>query len=282
MPRKTPETKPKSKGLHPSIIVAVITLIGTIVTALLSASSTAKTVPGFLLVLGSVLFIGSILGLGVSNKTTSRNMPNLKIATWTILIISLLTITSSAVIYFTVPADKIPPLGYQTPTATPTNTATLTPTPSLTLTTASPTAWLLENSTLIAPNNTLCTITLSDYKEVDIENVKRVRFVVGERNNYCSWVIPLNGYDASRKKEIIFWVRGERGGEQYQIGIKDKFTPQGKEPKVFQTAEWNWTQVIIPLDSFKYQDLSFLENFSLSFNNAGSGTIYISQLIFVP
>jgi hypothetical protein len=80
----------------------------------------------------------------------------------------------------------------------------------------------------------------------------------------------------------MFWVRGERGGEKYQIGIKDKFTPQGKEPKVFQTAEWNWTQVVIPLDSFKYQDLSFLENFSLSFNNAGSGTIYISQLIFVP
>lgn len=140
MPRKTPEPKPKSKGLHPSIIVAVITLIGTIVTALLSASSTAKTVPGFLLVLGSVLFVGSILGLGVSNNATARHMPNLKTATWTILIISLLTITSSAVIYFTVPPDKIPPLGYQTPTTTPTNTETSTPTTTVALTTTSPTA----------------------------------------------------------------------------------------------------------------------------------------------
>lgn len=286
MPKKSSEKKLNSKTLqHPTVIAAVITLVGILLSALVSISAPAKTVPGFLLTLGIGLFFGSLIVLAVSDKTTARKLPNLHKVTWVILAISLLMITTSAIMYYRIPSDKLPPLINPTPQFKPTSTVTLTPTPTKVI--SSPTAWLLENSTIVAPD-VLCSIAVNDYQEVGIENVKRVQFIVKERNSHCSWIIPLNGYDASIKKELMFWVRGEMGGEEFEVGIKDKFTPQGKEPKVSQTAQRDWTQVIISLDEFKfqnssfYQDFSFLENLSLNFNSVGGGTIYISQLIFMP
>lgn len=170
------------------------------------------------------------------------------------------------------------------PTETPTPTAfvalTMTPVPSITQV-STPTPWLLGNQTT-TDDKPLCSIIVNDFQETNRENVKRLQFTITGQGGYCSWIIPLNGYNAISKKQVTFWVRGEKGGEPYEVGIKDRKTPSGQEPKVPQMASTSWTQVSIPLrDSFKNQDLSSLENLSLNFK-VGSGIIYVDQLIFIP
>lgn len=162
---------------------------------------------------------------------------------------------------------------------TPTPTLGETPTPTLVLV-PTPTAWMLGNQVLPDPN-ALCLGTVNDYQDANRENVKRVQFNMTEQGGYCSWIIPLNGYNATSKTKVTFWIRGEKGGEQYEVGIKDTTTLPGHEPKVPDTASATWTQVSILLDRFKNQNLVSLENLSFNFKD-GSGTIYVSQLIFMP
>jgi hypothetical protein len=143
-----------------------------------------------------------------------------------------------------------------------------------------PTFWPLGNQTSTDPQP-LCTITASDAFISGRENAKSLQFSVTGQGGYCSWIVPLDGYNATSKKQIAFWVRGEKGGEQYEVGIKVRKTIPGQEPKVLEMASISWTQVFVQLDKFKSQDLSSLENFSLNFK-VGSGTIYVDQLIFTP
>jgi hypothetical protein len=137
----------------------------------------------------------------------------------------------------------------------------------------------LGNKTSTDPK-ALCVITVNNFQEPGIENAKRLQFNTGQ-DGYCSWIVPLNGYNATSKKQITFWIKGEKGGEQYLVGIKDRVTQPGQEPKVSKIASASWTQVSISLDEFKGQNLSSLENFSLNFKN-GSGIVYVNRLIFTP
>lgn len=76
-------------------------------------------------------------------------------------------------------------------------------------------------------------------------------------------------------------MRGENGGEQFEVSIKDLITPSGQEPKVAQVALDTWQQVSIPLEKFEGQNTSSLENLSLSFTyESGGGTIYVDQFDF--
>lgn len=170
----------------------------------------------------------------------------------------------------------------------------LTPTPTITITDAPvvpsvipplpqtpfPTSWILGNKTSVDPQ-ALCSITINDFQEANMLNVKQLQFTITEQNGYCSWIVPLNGYNATSKTSVTFWIRGEKGGEKYEVGLKDSQTLPGHEPKVSKTASIDWIQVSIPLSSFKNQDLASLENFSLNFKD-GSGTVYVSQLVFTP
>jgi len=143
-----------------------------------------------------------------------------------------------------------------------------------------PTSWLLGNKTA-TDSKPLCSITVNDFQEARREDAKRVQFTIAGQGGYCSWIVPLNSYNATSKTSVTFWIKGEKGGEQYEIGLKDIKTLPGHEPKVSMTASTTWTQVSISLGSFKSQNLASLENFSLNFKD-GSGTIFVSQLIFIP
>ncbi len=177
-----------------------------------------------------------------------------------------------------------PSIGTPLPPATltslsPVNTVleTLTQVINLTPTT---TAWPLGTLTSTDPKPA-CAITVSDLNEPDSKNAKSLQYTVTGKGGYCSWIIPLNGYNATSNKQITFWVKGDKGGEQFVVGIKDTKTISGLEPKVSETASASWTEISIPLDMFKRQDLSSLEYFSINFT-VGSGTIYVNQLIFIP
>jgi len=176
------------------------------------------------------------------------------------------------------PTSTVPTYTF-TPTSTIAAILESTVTPTLALTPTS-TAWPIGNKTSTDPIP-LCTIIVNDFQEPGIENAKRLQFNISGQDGYCSWIVPLNGYNAASKKQITFWIKGEKGGEQYYVGIKDKITQPGQEPKVSEVASATWTKVSISLDKFKRLDLSKLENFSLNFTN-GSGTVYVSQLIFIP
>jgi hypothetical protein len=196
------------------------------------------------------------------------------------LIIIGLTITFKIEISETsvTPTSTIP-ISTFTPTSTVIVILESTITPTLVLT-PTPTAWPLGYQTSTDPKP-LCTITVNDFQESGIQDAKRLQFNIMGQDGYCGWIVPLNDYNATSKTSVTFWIRGEKGGEQYEVGLKDIKTLPGHEPKVSKTASPDWTQVFIPLNSFENQDLASLENFSLNFED-GSGTIYVSQLIFTP
>jgi len=146
-----------------------------------------------------------------------------------------------------------------------------------------PTAWRFVGTIITTDPSHLCVLTASEFQESGREAASRLQFNVLDEQGYCSWIVPLNGYNAASKQQVTFWVKGEKGGEKYKVGIKDDITPSGQEPKVSQVASASWIKVSIPLDKFKTKghNLDSLENFSLNFTE-GSGTIYVNQLFFIP
>jgi len=179
------------------------------------------------------------------------------------------------------------------PAATPTSTWTLTPTPTQTPTyTSTPT----PTSTPSCPIRIDEAITYDGHAGSSLETAEgadsarpdaiKITFENPNTQSFSSWVIPLHTCDATGSESLSFWVRGENGGEQFEVGIRDSTTEAGHEPKVKQTPPAAWQQVFIPLQEFqelKEQDLSSLENFSLGFSyNLGSGTIYVDGFTFSP
>jgi hypothetical protein len=143
-----------------------------------------------------------------------------------------------------------------------------------------PTAWPLGDQTSTDPIP-LCKIAVSNFSEPGRERAKRLQYDITGKDGFCSWIIPLKGFNATSIKQITFWIKGEVGGEAYDIGVKDQATQPGKEHKVSRVATPSWAKVSIPIEEFKIQNLSSLENFSLTFKS-GSGTVYVDQLIFGP
>jgi hypothetical protein len=164
------------------------------------------------------------------------------------------------------------------------STATSVPptqTPIPPISTPSPTPWPLSNFRTPTDDEALCTIKANKAPQAGRENAVKITYDFPPQEGYCSWVIPLDSYDASTKTTLTFWVKGEIGGEQFEVGVKSPLTYPGQEPKIRQTAARTWTQVSIPLDQFKGQDLTSLENFSLGFrHDLGSGTIYVADFVF--
>jgi hypothetical protein len=124
-----------------------------------------------------------------------------------------------------------------------------------------------------------CVIHASPAPQAGRENAIQIKFEISPKG-FCSWVVPLNGYDASARTSLTFWVKGQVGGEQFKVGMKDAGLTAGLEPKEKQTASAAWEKVSIPLSKFKdtRQNLAALENFSLGFEESlGSGTIYVAD-----
>ena len=111
---------------------------------------------------------------------------------------------------------------------------------------------------------------------------------------WCGYYTLLNQidgayYDLSPYKEARFWVRGDKGGEPFEIGMADrswltigdsvkagpieKFLPGGVTAK--------WQEVVIPLSAFGKLDWSQMGSFVINFYKAGSGTLYLDDLRFI-
>ena len=102
---------------------------------------------------------------------------------------------------------------------------------------------------------------------------------------YAGYFSRLNGLDGSGFNTIDLLVRGEQGGEQLLVGLRDE---NGRESKVSVgdvmprgvTSRWQWVQ--IPVHAFDAAlDRSKLTNISLSFQEgygAPQGRVYIGEM----
>ncbi|MFM9965387.1 MAG: hypothetical protein ACKV2Q_29735 [Planctomycetaceae bacterium] len=95
-------------------------------------------------------------------------------------------------------------------------------------------------------------------------------------------------FDARQYGYLSFWIRGQVGGERFQVKMSDrswvekedslelgeirKFLPDG--------VSRNWQEVLVPLNAAAALDLSNLGGLSLQFHSVGSTTIYIDDLCF--
>lgn len=101
-------------------------------------------------------------------------------------------------------------------------------------------------------------------------------------------------FDATKYTKITFWVKGEKGDENFKIGLADRHWEQVgdsvksedvitylKDKKI--TTEWQ--QAVVPLDVF-FIDMKELASIAICFESdcfpqgKGSGVVYIDELAF--
>jgi len=99
-------------------------------------------------------------------------------------------------------------------------------------------------------------------------------------------------FDASQHKSITMWIKGDKGGENFVLGVADahwdkvgdsvksqeigKYLPAGK-------ITTDWQKAVVPLEEF-FIDYSKLSSISISFDSdcfpegSGSGKVYIDDI----
>ncbi len=143
------------------------------------------------------------------------------------------------------------------------------------------TPWPLTRAVQYTDNDAICTISTSRISDLEHSGAVEIRYDIPSAPGYCSWVVPLNGYDAGAMNTLTFWVKGQKGGEAFDVGIARTGTAPGQDPKIRQNAATAWQQISIPLADFGDLPIDSLENLSLGFTHAlGSGTIFVSDFVF--
>ncbi|HEY4690720.1 MAG TPA: hypothetical protein VIK33_15500 [Anaerolineae bacterium] len=92
-------------------------------------------------------------------------------------------------------------------------------------------------------------------------------------------------FDASMFSSLVVWVKGDSGGETFQIGLADT---SGKEVKLesidlVTVSAAEWRMVAVPLSKFEGVNTASIKNVNLGFNsNHGSGAICVDDIAFAP
>ena len=171
------------------------------------------------------------------------------------------------------PAEAAPAITASVPAGT---VETL-PTPTFTST---PTSWPPGDHVSSDPHSR-CEVAAAGLEDPGREKAAVVQFKISGRGGYCTWITPLNGFNAEAMKQVSFWVKGRKGGEVYALALRDSRMPEDSAPEISRTASDRWNQVVIPLDRFSGLDTASLEELSLSIR-AGSSAIYMDRIEFLP
>jgi len=115
-----------------------------------------------------------------------------------------------------------------------------------------------------------------------------------ESSGWCGYFTLLNQidgeyFDLSKYKTVSFMVKGEKGGETFQIGMADKsWINIGDSLKAGQIEDFlpggvttEWKEVVIPLKKFGALDLTQMGSFVIDFNKKQKGVICIDNLKFI-
>jgi hypothetical protein len=115
-----------------------------------------------------------------------------------------------------------------------------------------------------------------------------------ESTGWCGYFTLLNQidgeyYDLSKYKSVSFMVKGQKGGETFQLGMADKnWINIGDSLKAGQVENFlpsgvttEWKEVVIPLKKFGALDLTQMGSFVIDFNKKQKGVIYVDNLKFI-
>ncbi|MCW5516022.1 DUF6090 family protein [Muriicola sp. Z0-33] len=96
----------------------------------------------------------------------------------------------------------------------------------------------------------------------------------------------LNGrvteLDFSKYKHVVLEMKGEKGGEEFALMMKDKYDlPDGKESRVNITLTQNWKKYQVPIDQFKTADMEIIETpLGFVFIGGQGKTIHVRSIQF--
>jgi RHS repeat-associated protein len=103
--------------------------------------------------------------------------------------------------------------------------------------------------------------------------------------SYAGWVAGLGGLNASRAGALQFRVRGQAGGERFNVYLDDGTRRKSVDLSKYATVTKDWKEVSIPLDLFAGQgvDLTHLEELQFVFEwQQMSGTVYLDDIRLSP
>ena len=103
----------------------------------------------------------------------------------------------------------------------------------------------------------------------------------GGEFSYAGWVAGLGGIDASQAQTLQFRVKGQVGGERFNVYLDDGNRRKPVDSAKYVTLTRDWKDVSMPLEVFATQgvDLSHLEELQFVFEwQQMSGTIYIDDI----
>ena len=108
---------------------------------------------------------------------------------------------------------------------------------------------------------------------------------------WCGWYTLLNGINVAPYNALTFWVRGEQGGERFDIGLADERMQRLEIDAVYvgtvkaflpQGVTTDWQLVRVPLASLRSElDLTRMGSLVLWFRYEGSGAIQVDDVQFV-
>jgi hypothetical protein len=114
-----------------------------------------------------------------------------------------------------------------------------------------------------------------------------------ESTGWCGYYTLLNQidgeyYDLRPYKAVSFMVKGQKDGEEFEIGMADKnWIIIGDSLKAGSVKKYlpngittQWQEVVIPLEDFGLLDFSEMGSFVINFYEKGEGVIYIDDLKF--
>ena len=154
------------------------------------------------------------------------------------------------------------------------------------------------------PSRAIATTTDREYygpsgKSLAIRYDKKNTGGPGGTGGWCGYYSILKVgqkyFDALKFTKITFWVKGERGGENFQVGLADRHWEEvGDSVKSEEIGVYlsptnqiatEWQQASIPLDAF-FIDLKEVASIAICFEGdcfpegKGTGVVYIDEVAF--
>lgn len=124
------------------------------------------------------------------------------------------------------------------------------------------------------------------HRELSKESL-RIRYRKAPDPSFCGAYVIVVG-DLGSYATITFWIKGEKGGEAFELGINDTISNK-REDAVFtgsihrylpQGVTTDWQPVQVPLTDFFGADLTKVYSLVFNFNENGEGIFWIDDLKF--
>lgn len=126
--------------------------------------------------------------------------------------------------------------------------------------------------------------TFSKFIEKDTENrCLQIKYDI-VKEGWAGWGLGLQGFNAKGYNYISLKVKGETGGEVFEVGIKSKANNIEKKLNIksYIDITTDWQEVKIPFSDFVGVDFNSIDNINISFGDfSKKGVVYIDDIKFL-